>query len=263
MKLRWQYIVISIICGVVLHAWCLQKLRKLERKEAVAVATKNQDLRFQLGELGRSKQFKPVMTWQVVHTDPHIILIHNFLTTQECDQLIALADPLFKPSTVIGQNNAHEKSRDRTSFSAHLPEKHSLVSQIEDRCAQIAMVPTSHIERIQAVRYTPDQFYRVHHDGITATSAQHQKDLAVEGQRLDTFFVYLNDLEPHEQGGSTHFPELNVKVKPRRGTAVFWKNCLPGSQRLDTRMNHAGLPPQHSIKYGLNIWTRANKRPDR
>jgi prolyl 4-hydroxylase len=202
---------------------------------------------------------RPPMIWESVSSDPHVVVIHNFLTADECKQLIDLADPLFAPSSVIGHGNSHVKSADRTSHSASLP-SHPLVTDISNRCAKLAMLPASHVETIQVVRYNKSQFYRVHHDGFTATDSKQQAELDREGQRLDTFFVYLNDLEPDETGGCTHFPSLHLKVQPRRGAAVFWKNCLPGTQTLDARVQHAGLPVSHSIKYGVNIWTRAYKR---
>lgn len=204
---------------------------------------------------------KTRVRWEQVVKDPNVVLIHNFLSPEECRQLIALADPLFKPSTVVGNNNNFEQSKDRTSFSAPLPQGHEIVKIVEERCASISSVPVSHMENIQAVRYTPKQFYRVHHDAIIPQTKKMQQDLDREGQRLETFFIYLNDMEEGETQGATHFPALNdLKIQPRQGTAVYWRNCMPGSETIDKRMYHAGLPPLKSIKYGLNVWTRAKPR---
>ena len=70
--------------------------------------------------------------------------------------------------------------------------------------------------------------------------------------------MYLNDLEKHDTGGETHFPELDLKVKPKKGTAVFWMNVTP-DKNVDYRTKHAGLPPSCSTKYGCNIWIREGK----
>lgn len=197
-----------------------------------------------------------------IHDDPNVVLIRNILSPSECKELIELAGPLFKPSTVIGKTGMNVPNKGRTSHSAHLPGNHALVQEVVRRCGVHSAVPTTHFESIQIVRYEPSQFYNIHHDGITALTDEQRDRLTREGQRLETFFIYLNDMEPGETRGSTHFPELDdLKIKPECGTAVFWHNCMPGTENIDKRMYHAGLPPLKSVKYGLNVWTRSKPRP--
>jgi prolyl 4-hydroxylase len=76
------------------------------------------------------------------------------------------------------------------------------------------------------------------------------------GQRLATMFVYLNDLPPDEDGGGTHFPKLDMTIKPKKGNAAFWMNMENG--KVDPRTLHAGqsVRKPDSVKYGMNIWFR-------
>lgn len=209
---------------------------------------------------GQERSTRRGICWEQVYSDPNIVLIHNFLSPSECRGLIKYADTQFRPSTVIGAGSQFETSKDRTSWSAAMSRDNALVQLVEQRCAAVSQVPVSHFETLQAVRYTPNQFYRVHHDAIVAENETMEKNLAKEGQRLETFFIYLNDMEDGETQGDTHFPSLgDLKIKPRQGAAAYWRNCLPGTETIDKRMYHAGLPPLMSVKYGLNVWTRARK----
>ncbi len=81
------------------------------------------------------------------------------------------------------------------------------------------------------------------------------EEIARNGQRTVTFFVYLNDLPDEESGGETAFKELNIKVKPKRGRAVFWYD-LHADGEGDTRTLHAGLPVIKGTKFAMNIWIR-------
>jgi prolyl 4-hydroxylase len=61
----------------------------------------------------------------------------------------------------------------------------------------------------------------------------------------------LNDTD---NGGHTDFPKLGLKIRPKKGMAALWYDTINGKE--DFRTFHAGLPPQTSIKFGLNIWVR-------
>ncbi len=76
------------------------------------------------------------------------------------------------------------------------------------------------------------------------------------GQRVATFFTYLNNV-PVDNGGETDFPKIfKLKVRPRKNTAVLWFN-IRANGREDPRVLHAGLPVQGDLeKWGMNIWVR-------
>ena len=91
--------------------------------------------------------------------------------------------------------------------------------------------------------------------------------------------VYLNDSEqsanddnrlaPQEDeatfaGGETRFPEFNAKVRPTKGSALFFWNTLerPGCEdyckdmflNVDMKLRHAGLPVLSGEKWVANRW---------
>jgi prolyl 4-hydroxylase len=187
-----------------------------------------------------------------VMKDPYIAKISNFVNDEEIAELKSLAEPLLEHSiTGAGKQNTH-----RTSSSAFLNTCNSpVVKKIEERAARMLGVPVEHVEGLQVVHYKAGQEYKYHYD-------YYPKDYEKEAgsQRVYTFFVYLNDLNDDQKGG-TEFPELHLTIKPCKGTAAFWRNTKEEGEG-DPRMLHAGLPVAYGEKWGANIWIhdRAPKR---
>ena len=88
---------------------------------------------------------------------------------------------------------------------------------------------------------------------LTLLSASHHEFEMPSGPRVLTFFMYLSDVE---EGGETHFPLLNISVKPRKGWALLWPsvvNDYPDS-KIDHRTRHAALPVKKGTKFAANSW---------
>lgn len=106
------------------------------------------------------------------------------------------------------------------------------------------------IENLMVVKYEASEHYYNHHDYFKTDANNMLKD---GGQRIASFFVYLNTLDS-DAGGETEFPLIDLKIKPVAGTAVFWWNQVNGN--LQELTLHRGNPPITGLKYGLNIWIR-------
>eukprot|EP00438_Fugacium_kawagutii_P030460 Skav210857 [mRNA] locus=scaffold2829:318010:331635:- [translate_table: standard] len=78
----------------------------------------------------------------------------------------------------------------------------SVVERLEHRLLSIGGLPMENLERMNAVRYAPGEYFDKHHDGKF---------------RPLTIFVYLNDLEEEDDAGDTWFPVLGLSFRPRRG----------------------------------------------
>jgi len=191
---------------------------------------------------------------EMLADNPRVMLFHNFLSLEECQHLIALAEPRMARSTV--QSKQLELSADRTSFTTNLLKRETdILKAIESRAVMFSGYPDTNLEPLQVVRYHPNQFYKPHYDYFVPGMKGTANALKRGGQRTITYFVYLNDLPPDEKGGATSFPKLGIKIRPKAGTAVYFNNLLP-SGKEDDRLLHGGEPPEQSIKYGLNIWFR-------
>lgn len=187
--------------------------------------------------------------------DPTIDLryIPSFLTQDECDHLISLSKDKFARSQVITGTDTSATTDARTSHSHNLSKAHDItVSSIERRTAELLGADLSQVEGLQTVRYLPGQQFEQHHDWF-----QPDYRAVVKNQREHTLFVYLNDV--HGEGGETDFPLLRRSFKPKRGDALFWRNCT-GVDQCHTESLHQGKAPVDDTKYGLNIWVRFRKK---
>lgn len=191
----------------------------------------------------------------IVSKDPSMMVIPHFFSDAECDHLLELVDSYWIPS-LVGQatystdedyssgNLQNALSTTRTSWSCMLRSAQtSIVERLEHRLASMSGLPLSQLERMNMVRYAPGELFDEHHDGKF---------------RPKTIFVYLNDLPEDDEEGDTFFPVLGLSLRPRRGTAVMWSNIVPGEDREDSRMLHAGRPPRKSVKYGVNCFFNVN-----
>ena len=119
-------------------------------------------------------------------------------------------------------------------------------------------------------------FYRRHSDFIEA-DLHH-----VQGVRIYTLFMYLNDVE---EGGGTRFTDLPggpptfqpqrgkassyvlsacarplpylgpLTFQPQRGKAILWPSVLADEPHTkDERTDHEALPVTGGEKYGANFW---------
>ncbi|KAL6660391.1 hypothetical protein ACP70R_001937 [Stipagrostis hirtigluma subsp. patula] len=169
---------------------------------------------------------------EVLSWEPRIILFHNFLSSEECDYLMAIARPRLQISTVVDvETGKGVKSDVRTSsgmFVNSEERKFPVIQAIEKRISVFSQIPKENGELIQVLRYEPSQYYRPHHDYFSDTF-----NLKRGGQRVATMLMYLTD---GVEGGETHFPQAGegecscggntvrgLCVKPNKGDAVlFW-----------------------------------------
>jgi prolyl 4-hydroxylase len=184
--------------------------------------------------------------------DPRINLrlIKNFLSEEECDYLVSIGKDLFKPSTVVEDDYSVKQHTGRTSSSAFLTDfmEEKPLLEMKQRVLEMfkGNVKSEDIEPFQVVKYEPGEFFNSHFDWFKVGLRDKYP------QRRYTIFAYLNDIE---EGGETDFPNIGKKVKPRKGNASFWVNCITKEDCFEDAL-HGGLPPLREIKYGLNIWIK-------
>lgn len=194
---------------------------------------------------------------RVLSDTPYIVKIRRFLNTEEIDALLSMAEGKFERSTIIISDEMVE-STSRTSQTAfitdngHFETYSKPVERVLKKVCYLAGCKRNQIESLMVVKYGTGQEYEDHHDYFRP---HHKEIIADGGQRIATFFCYLNSLEP-DAGGETEFPLIDVKTKPSKGTAVFWWNMKPSGKLLSKTL-HQGNPVLGDItKYGLNIWIR-------
>lgn len=184
---------------------------------------------------------------------PDIVLLDHFMTHAECDALCALSADSLRKSTVVndvtGEAVNHEA---RTSQGMHFTlGQHALIRSIEARIAEITSVPVTHGEGIQILRYAPGGEYRPHFDYFSDNEGGRTNQLK-GGQRIITIIMYLNDVSA---GGATVFPELNLHIYPKKGSALYfsYSNSIGQTNPLTL---HAGAPVVRGEKWIATKWLR-------
>ncbi|HMN84360.1 MAG TPA: 2OG-Fe(II) oxygenase [Burkholderiaceae bacterium] len=190
--------------------------------------------------------------------NPNVALVEGLLSDQECEKLMSLAASRLKRSEVIVRATGdNEVSDARTSDGMYFQRgENAIVDRLEKRIADLTGIPVDHGEGVQILRYGPGTQYLPHHDYFDPKDAGTPTILKAGGQRVGTVVLYLNDVEA---GGETVFPELELSVKPQRGTAVYFE-YHNRSGGLDARCLHGGAPVVRGEKWIATKWLR--ERPN-
>jgi prolyl 4-hydroxylase len=229
-------------------------------------------------------------TVDVLSSDPPLIVIHDFLTQRDCEDIMdaagGSANGLQRSTTGAQQ----EVGTGRTSSTVWLKDDECQIPlrRIASMVSAVSGLPPSHMENLQVCKYLPGQEFKLHTDHQDSYN-----DLEWRG-RLATCLIYLssategmsdadagaNALSSQPRGGETWFPGVRndadgsldadaddddgLSISPRQGSAVFFWNTLekPGMQgydplmflKTDTRLRHAGLPVLAGEKWICNRW---------
>ena len=203
------------------------------------------------------KRFPEGFKVKKLNDDPYILKLRRFLNTEECETLIKMAKGKFERSTIVYDDSLIESST-RTSETAfvtddgHFNQYSAPVEKVLEKVMYLTGCKRSQIEGLMVVKYRTGQEYQEHHDFF---KPEHTEMLEFGGQRIITFFCYLTSLDP-EDGGETEFPLIKLKIKPSRGTAVFWWNQRPDGSLIEKTLHRGNPVLGEKTKYGLNIWIR-------
>lgn len=183
--------------------------------------------------------------------NPNISVIDNFLTSEECAELIALAKTKLKRSTVVDDKTGNPVEHSaRTSSGAFFAKGETpFIADIEQRISMRAEIPVKNGEGLQVLRYEVGQEYRPHYDYFVQGEDAQVDNLKDGGQRILTFLVYLNT---PKLGGATCFPDIELEVAAREGRGLMFSYVPdPSSKSL-----HGGLPVLQGEKWVITKWFR-------
>lgn len=199
-------------------------------------------------------------TEEVISESPRIMIVHNFLSSFECDYLIAIARPHLQPALVVdeeGQGGSQKTDPGRTSLGMFLDYRFAdpFVAAIEKRLSDLTHFPRENGEPIQILFYGLGGEYRPHYDAFNPDTTGGAEFLKWGGQRIASVIMYLNT---PEEGGATIFPLADKSVKAEKGKAVFFYNCLPSGE-IDNLSFHGGAPVLKGEKWIATRWLRERK----
>ena len=184
--------------------------------------------------------------------NPRVVVFGNLLSDEECDALIAAAEPrLARSLTVATQTGGEEVNADRTSDGMFFQRGEGpLIQRIEARIARLLRWPLENGEGLQVLHDRPGAEYKPHYDYVNPGEPGTPTILRRGGQRVGTLVMYLNT---PQQGGGTTFPDVHLEVAAQRGNAVFFSYERPDPS---THTLHGGAPVLAGEKWVATKWLR-------
>jgi len=208
-------------------------------------------------DLPQLKATEPEITQPAKLSEQGQVQVYDqLLSVDECLYLIESTAPWLRPShTVHPQTGQAVHNELRTSYgcSFHPSQESLVVLAIKQRLSAHSDLPTANAEPFAMLRYRHGQEYREHYDFINPDSGEAGQEISKKGQRLATIFCYLNDVA---EGGESHFPKLNYKVKPKQGRAVMFRNATDEVTPIFDSL-HASLPVVEGEKWLATLWLRS------
>jgi len=201
---------------------------------------------------------------ETISWEPRAFVFHNFLTDEECDHIIEIAEPAMERSMVTGPDGEPALDTERTSKGAFLPRRlDPTITAIEQRVARLTHLPPVHSEDIQVLKYMDGQKYSAHYDSKQVSGSR----------RMITVLMYLSDVE---EGGETAFPkaaaqekyldpatqgagpwsacaEGHVATRPKKGDALLFYSLNPDLKQ-DMFSFHTGCPVIAGTKWSATAW---------
>lgn len=190
-------------------------------------------------------------------SNPNIAVIEGILSEQECDKLIQFSNGKLRRSEVVDKDSGgHQVSKVRTSEGTHFQlGENAVIERLEKRIESLTDSPVVNGEPLQILHYGLGGEYLPHHDYFDPAEPGSQAHLSQGGQRIATMVIYLNDVS---SGGGTAFPDIEMTVRPRKGSAVYFE-YFNSSGMVDSRLLHAGLPVAKGEKWIATKWIRQNR----
>jgi hypothetical protein len=187
--------------------------------------------------------------------DPEVATCDGLFNDEECRYLIYSGARFVERSLVIHPKTGQplefgvRTSKDMTFVPTH---DDAGVRILQHRMAMLAGFTLDHCEPLTLLRYGPGEQYHPHRDYFFPSAPQLAQS---GGQRHSTVCAYLNEVA---EGGETEFPEKGIKVNPRRGRAVMFRNLREDGSPEPLSL-HAGVPVLAGEKWLASCWIRANR----
>ena len=178
-----------------------------------------------------------------------LFIRRDFLSADECAQIVAQIDTQRRPSTVSDFNG---DTAFRTSETCDLDGADPLVAAVNDRILAFTGLDTRHGEPMQGQRYAVGQEFKAHTDYFEPDGEDYSKYCSVSGQRSWTVMIYLN--QPGA-GGATRFKAIDKMVQPETGKLLAWNNRRPDGTPNPSTLHH-GMKVRAGTKYVITKWFR-------
>ena len=202
-----------------------------------------------------------VLSWQ-----PRAFLFRNFLSDEECEHFIEKARPKMEKSTVVDNKTGGSIASTIRTSSGTFFEKcaDDIVCGVEERIADVSMVPMDNGEGLQILQYEQGQKYEPHYDFLHDAFNKSPQN---GGQRIATMLMYLSDVEegghtvvpnsaqkpPADTPGLNECTKRGLHVKPRKGDALLFYSLTANGEEDRTSL-HGACPVIRGVKWSATKW---------
>jgi prolyl 4-hydroxylase len=180
-----------------------------------------------------------------------LYIAEDFLDAAECAGIVELIRAQLRPSTISAPPGGSYDNTFRTSRTCDLSDALPEVARLDAKICAALGFDKSLAEPTQGQHYEVGQVFKTHTDFFKPYELDRYV-MGSLGQRTWTFMIYLND---PQEGGETEFPEIGLKVTPKRGRAVAWNNLHANGQGNDNT-RHQSLPVTAGTKTIITKWFR-------
>ncbi|XP_026315820.1 prolyl 4-hydroxylase subunit alpha-1-like [Hyposmocoma kahamanoa] len=186
------------------------------------------------------------MKMEEVHKNPDIYIFHDAMTDKEIEEIKNFSIPMLERAKVTYASGITSSVDNRICKSVWLSANQLLIiGDVAWRAFDLTGLSLDFAESLQVLNYGIGGYHHEHQDYY------HNPNIFEEsGNRIATLLYYMSDVS---HGGATVFPQLDLAVKPKKGTALFWMNLLPSGEH-DTRVAHAACPVLHGNKWLSTLW---------
>ena len=220
-----------------------------------AVELGSADAEAQLRLLGDSAEAEAIPARRIVSERPRVRLFEGFASAAECSWVMKKIGPKLAPAMVWDAETGRgrvDPVRSNRAVELRIDAMDVVMSVLRRRIAAATRLPEAIFEVPQVMHYEVGQEFRPHHDYLDPHQEGPASDIALRGQRIGTFLIFLND---DFEGGETEFPRANLSIRARAGDALFFANVLPDGSP-DPLTVHAGRPPTRGEKWIFSQWIR-------
>jgi prolyl 4-hydroxylase len=189
------------------------------------------------------------MNSKILNELPYIELFDSFLSKDEIESM-NLDLLTFEPSRGAKPSGISVVDDHRTSQTYYVDEpqfsflKNKTINLLKKYLPNIEY---NCLEDIQITKYQKDQYYKEHWDFFNVPPINNETN-----DRIATFIMYLND---GFEGGETYFPDLDLRVIPKTGSAIYFQYNYQGFVK-NLKTKHIGETVTAGTKYIATIWIR-------
>jgi prolyl 4-hydroxylase len=170
------------------------------------------------------------------HRGPLVWTVPAVLDDAECDAAIARIEALGPTAAPVSTSRGFEMRPDVRNNRRVMFDDRALAAdlfsriraQVPEQLAGMRACGTN--ERFRCYRYDIGQRFAPHYDGAFVRDETERS--------LLTLILYLND---DFDGGATEFHDFDIRVRPRRGTALLFQHLLL----------HEGCTVTRGVKYAM------------